>query len=496
MPESKGTKVARLVTSSAKWGYGGSIVKIVIQLGAQATLARLLGPIEYGVFAIGLIIVSLSVYLAESGAGAALIQRQTVSRDLITFAFSVQTVIGVVVMASVMIAANQIAIFYNEPRVANVVQALSIVVLITAMGSISSSLLKKHLDFKNLQIGQVSGFFVGYVVFGIPAALLGAGVWSLVIAWLVQSLLTTAYWYSKANHPFKISFKASEGYELIRFGWQTVLSNVATWAGGNIDKIIVGKALPASALALYAIPFTFMGTIATQVLGTLQPLLFSASSQMNGNKPALRSAFLELLEGVSLILLPVFITVAFIPEIVLNGIYGSQWLGASEIMRGAAWCMAWYVLGAVCTPILWALAEVKAEARVQIIATISIAIMTIILIPYGASAVAWGVAAISFGRMFFISVLICRTLNISSFTYIRALTPSVLAGSASALAAVYLDIWLAGFHLNGIHSLLISIASSVIIVSLSVLAMYKRLLSPPIKARIKQLTRIAFRRNS
>ena len=63
---------------AAGWGYLGSIVRLVVQILAQIVLARLLGPNDYGLFAIGVILVSLT-FLFSDVASSALIQIKTVN---------------------------------------------------------------------------------------------------------------------------------------------------------------------------------------------------------------------------------------------------------------------------------------------------------------------------------------------------------------------------------------------------------------------------------
>jgi O-antigen/teichoic acid export membrane protein len=477
-------RIPNQVMTSAKWGYAGGIMKIAIQLVAQAFLVRLLGPGEYGVFAIGLMVVSLSIFFADSGTGAALIQRQVLTEEAISFAFSIQVAIGCVVTLMVLLSSELIALFYNEPRAINVVRALSLVIFITATGSISSSLLKKKLDFKNLQIGQVGGFFIGYVLVGIPVALSGAGVWSLVVAWLVQSVFATGYWYLKVRHPLKLSFSAPEGKDLFGFAGGTIISNLSTWAGGNIDKIIVGRMMSSADLGLYSVPFTFLGTVATQVLGTLQPLLFSASSRINSDEKALQNAYLELLEGVALVLLPVFITIAVVPEVVLEGIYGPLWINAAGIMQAAAICMATYVLGAIGTPILWALAQVKSEAKLQLIAALLIVIVSVPLSRYSASAVGWGVAAVSLGRMLWVVNLVRCALNLNWKDCIRAIRPACIASVSCVMGTLLLVDGSAGFEINGILKLVYVIAACFFILIFSMLIMHGRYLSVALNRRL------------
>ena len=53
--------------SAVKWAAVGTVTKFGVQLAAQVVLARLLGPENYGLFAMGLVVLTLSNFLADFG---------------------------------------------------------------------------------------------------------------------------------------------------------------------------------------------------------------------------------------------------------------------------------------------------------------------------------------------------------------------------------------------------------------------------------------------
>lgn len=436
--------LSRRVGTAAKWGYAGTAAKVVVQLVAQAALARILGPEEYGVFAAGFTVVAFSIFFADSGVGAGLIQREVISRQLMAFALGTQMLTGVVVAVIVWFLAEPVAEFYAAPRAANVIRGLAPVICITAFGSIAASLLKRELDFKTLQIGQVVGFVFGYVFVAIPLAVMGAGVWSLVLAWLVQSTISVTVWYVKVRHPLIPKFKVDGAKSLLEFGGVTIVSNVSTWASGTVDKLIVGHRFPSSALGLYTVPYTLLGTAASQVLTTIQPIFFASAARLAKDKLALRIALVNILELVSLILLPTFAAIAAVSAQVIEGIYGPSWIGAASVMRAAAIGMTFYTLSALGTPVLWALGRVKSEAVPQLAATVALLAISIWLAQYSLECVAWGGAIVSLARCLWVYTLLLAELRLDFGIVMRALRPAVVATMlvvvAESLTATALEV--------------------------------------------------------
>lgn len=351
---------------AAAWGYAGMLGKLAIQLGSQIVLARILGPETYGLFAIGAIVVSLANFFADAGIGAVLVQRAEIDDALVMFVQTCQWLAGLMVTGLLVVSAPLIAQFFSEPRAVSIVRAMAAVCLLSAVASVPANLLRRRLDFKPLQVAQVSGFFIGYVLVGIPCARAGLGVWSLALAWLVQAMVNTFLLLMASRPPLGIRFSAPQSKEALVFGGNAMLSNIFTWTGTSIDKVIVGRFFSTSDLGLYNVANNLLSTAVAQVLSTLQAVLFSASSRVASDPAQIRRSLLGLLELGSLVLLPVFFSIAAIPEIVLGAIYGARWQAGASLLTPIALSMAMYGIAGMVTPLFWSINRVNVESRIQL----------------------------------------------------------------------------------------------------------------------------------
>ena len=198
--------LAQRTIAAALWGASGSVVQLVLQFGIQVVLARVLGPEQYGLFALAMVVISLAGFFTF-GVTSALIQKRTVNGDDVRFANFWQLCIGATVAAAVFALATPAAAFFEEPRVAPVIQALAVVCLVQALCSTAGALLQRELDFKSVQLATLGAYALGYGVVGIPLAFLGYGVGALVMAFLTQTLAQAALLYARTRHPLGLAIR-------------------------------------------------------------------------------------------------------------------------------------------------------------------------------------------------------------------------------------------------------------------------------------------------
>jgi O-antigen/teichoic acid export membrane protein len=222
--------------SAILWGGAGTIARIVLQLGAQITLARLLGPTEFGLFAVGALIVSFSNFFADIGIAYSLIQQPEVTDRDIRFVFTWQLLIGSAVTAVIFSASGLLAHALGQPDASSVIQYVSVACFLNAVAAPSLNLLRRNLDFKKIQIFQVLSYALGYIGIGIPLALAGYGVFALVFAWITQSALLTLFAFASVRHRVKpLLWYAEAGFQSI-YGLAVFATNITNWLMMNIDE--------------------------------------------------------------------------------------------------------------------------------------------------------------------------------------------------------------------------------------------------------------------
>ena len=187
--------------SGAAWGYAGSMAMLVLTIGAQAILARIVGPADFGAFAVGILVVSFAGYLADFGIGSALIAKKDLTEEDIRFAFTVQLIIGVVLAGAMALSAGLVSRLIDIPESKPVVQLLSLVILVMSTFAISGSLLHRDFGFRHQSIAQVLAYVVGNFVIAVPMALAGFGALSMAVGWVAQSVIGAIYVWRHYPHP-------------------------------------------------------------------------------------------------------------------------------------------------------------------------------------------------------------------------------------------------------------------------------------------------------
>lgn len=403
------------------WGTGGAVARLFLQFGAQVVLARILGPEQYGIFAIGAIVISFSNFFSDIGLAYGLIQKKTVSSNDVRFVFTWQVILGTTVSAAVFFAADNISIFFGDPRAASVVKALAVICLLNALAAPSLNLLKRELDFKRIQIAQISGFILGYVVVGIPLALYGSQVWALVIAWLVQALFILILAFRATRHAVRPLLHHDEASALSTYGGTVLITNIINWVIGNIDRVIVGRVFTSSEIGLYATTYNMLQTPTTSLLGIVQPVFFAASSQIADDKETIASSYRALIAAVTTYILPIFVAVAAVSETFVLALYGQKWHEAAPLFAPLALAMPLFLIWGLTTPLLWTAGHASKEFKTQLPMAIVWTAMTWLAAQHSLVAVAWAVCGLYLLRCFVIIGTTCRYLGINAMSVATAI---------------------------------------------------------------------------
>jgi O-antigen/teichoic acid export membrane protein len=420
------------------WGAGGSIVKIILQFAAQVVLARLLGPAEYGLFALGVIIVGLSTFFSDMGLAYGLIQKKSVDVNDMRFVWTWQCILGISVSGIVFYSAGSLANLFAKPEAEFIFQSLSLVILINAVTSLSTNLLKKSLNFKVLQVSELSSYFLGFGCVGIPLAIAGYGGTSLVAAWLVQSASNFIILYLQVRHPLTFKFWTTDAGHMLRYGATALGTYLINWVLNGADKVLVGRIFSSYTVGLYTTAFNFVNAPSSAIYGNLQSIVFSACARLQDNHEALREVFLRLLSLITLVTFPLFILIAVGSEFLIVIVYGVKWLGAAQMLTPFALAMPFLLIWGISTPILWNSGYTKLEFRLQLpMVFISLAALSAVM--DSSPQVVAAVAASLFALRCLVMVLaVVKILKISPRSFLNAIFGGIVLSLVVAFVSVSL----------------------------------------------------------
>lgn len=376
--------------SALRWNYLGFLARSVATFGIGIILARLLGPKPFGELAAAALVFGLATQFADSGFSSALVQAGELTEADIRFAFTVQVLAGAVLASATMLAAPYFALAFHDSAIQTVLRGIAPLFLLQSFGQTSTGLLKRRLAHKTVQAAQVISYLTGYLLVGLPAAVLGAGVWSLVAAQLVQSFAYSIQVYLRVRHPLAPSLSRS-GMRLFRFGSQTVANNIVNWSITNLDNAIIGHGFGSTSLGLYSRAFNLASTPVDGIVSTCQQVLFASCSRAAQRIAAIRRAYLASVAALAAVLFPACWSLAVCSRTVVVALYGDRWAAVAPLFTPLAVALPIHAMMAVAGPLLGATDRVKLEIRAQSLTLLFCALAFGIAAHYSATAVAWAV---------------------------------------------------------------------------------------------------------
>lgn len=426
--------------AAVKWSAASTVIRFVLQMVAQVVLARTLGPDVFGLFAIGMVVLTFATFFSSFGFSANLVLNKTIDQRDVRFAWTWQVITGFVTMLVVYAFAPSLAGYFREPRAQPVIQWLSVTCLLAAAATPANTLLQRDLNFRAIGLIQVSSYAVGYLVVGVPMALAGEGAYSLVAAWLVQAAVALVASYALKPYSLRPLLWYRGGAAVFGVGRSVFLTNIVNWCLNNMDRILIGRLLNAYALGLYNVAYNVATMPNTLLLGALQPAFLSAGSRLQDQRERLGSAYLQMVAAILVIAVPAFIFLALLAPDLVRLVYGSKWIGASRVLEILFLAMPAYVIWGVSTPVLWNTGRRNHEFGLQLPVLAAGALAFYFFAGRGIHTVALIAALLLVMRGAVISFAALRALQLSWKAFlpdaIRGLTLGALC-VAAVLAAQY-----------------------------------------------------------
>lgn len=417
-----------------KWNYLGAFSRVGLQFLIGIVLARLLGPEPFGLVALATLVLGFGALFADFGLASALIQRKDISARDIRYVFTLQSLVGLVLTAALVLLAGQIAEFFHRPDAVPVLQVMFLSFAIQGLGQTASALLRRELDFRRGQLAQIISYLVGYVGLGLPLAFYGLGVWSLVVAQLSQTVLGAVLVYGMTRHPVTPCFSNGSN-ALLHFGLKVTATNLSNWGLANSDSVVLGRVFGVTQLGLYNRAFSLVAMPTYNIVSGLQGVLFSASSRVQGDTIRLRNTYLAAIGVMGFICLPMFGVVAVIPETMIAGIYGSKWQAAVALLTPLALAMPFSALMGLAGPLMAGMGKAGREMYAQFLSLVLFVGALWWASGYTIQVVAWTVLLTYVLRFFLMTHVALNLLHGSWRAVLVALRgPAILAVISAAMS--------------------------------------------------------------
>ncbi|GEK86262.1 oligosaccharide flippase family protein [Microbacterium aerolatum] len=421
------------------WSFGNTLFLRLGTLAIGIALARMLGPEEFGIFAIATVTLMAVLSFNELGVSLAVIRWRDAPAVIAPTINTIAVANSAILTAAVFFGAPWISAMLGDVRAAPVVQVIAISILLNGIVATSAAVMQREFMQKQRTIADQANTWLGAGL-SLLFVLFGWGAMSLAIGRLIASIVFAVMILRWAPVPYRFGWDPAIARRLFKFGLPLAAASIIVFASGYADQMVVGSVLGAQALGFYVLAFnlaTWPVSIFSLPLRAVAPAAFSA---MKTEPERMPKNFARILALLSCVAIPACLALSGAADPIVAFVYGAAWLSAAEPLLWLAALAAlkiWFELSYDYLVVAGRSSTVLIIQAATFVAALPL--MLLVAEPYGVG----GVAAVQFG----VAAVIAAPLYLTSLARIGIRARAVMAAVALPLFGSLLT-WGVGWMLS------------------------------------------------
>lgn len=327
--------------SGILWKFFEKISTQGISIIVQIILARLLLPDDYGMIGYLMVFINISEVFLAQGFTTALIQKKDSDQFDFSTVFFANVGMSVLIYLLFFFIAPYVAIFYDEPRLTELMRILSLTVIIGSFSAVHNAFLSKRLEFRKSFLRGLANT-VTYGISGVYFAYCGFGVWSLVYSKLVGALAGAIVLWLTVKWKPSFTFSFSRIKSLFRFSSKVLGSNLLNTIFNNINPLIIGKFYSSAELGQYQRGQNIPQMMMTAIDGSMSEVMYPTFSEMQDKLEAVKSALRRSMKLSMYLVLPMLTGLLVVAKTLTLVLLTEKWLPSVPYMQlTCIICMFW-----------------------------------------------------------------------------------------------------------------------------------------------------------
>jgi lipopolysaccharide exporter len=426
----------RSVVTGVRWIAASQALLQVTGLVTAIVLARLLEPGDFGLLALTLLVTELlERVLGDVGTSAALVQKKTVSPQLVSSVFWFNVGVGALTCGALLLAAPVLASVLGDDRTAPILRVMGVAFVLLSLGLAQRAMLRRSLAFRRLATADVVGAFVQAVT-SLALALRGWGVWSLVLGILAAKLVANIYiWVSSPWRP-SWHFRWADIRQISHFSGNLTAYLSFSYLQEAGDRFIVGRFVGPTALGFYGVGYRLLFTPLKAILSVSRSVLFPTLARVQDDDAAISTGFVRASGVAALCCFPLTIGLCVLAEPAVVVLLGERWEPAVTTVRIFGVIGAIGAVTAASGDLFQAKGRTDLQLRLGVVTGLSLLLAYAVGARWGQVGVAWGFLVGTALLAYPLLAIPFRLVAGLDFPrLLRALAPIVVATAVMAVAA-------------------------------------------------------------
>lgn len=302
----------------------------LLSLVVFTTMARILDPAAFGLVSLIAVYLMFVTVFSDQGLGAAVIQRKDLTKEHMDAAFWTNFTVSSVLCVATMVLAGTVAKMLGNPQVVPLLRVASLGLVINAMSAIHANLLVKAMDFRSPTLRNLIAYAVGGVV-GVTLALLGFGVWALVLQQLTAEAAGAVFLWSVSKYRPSFRFSYRHFRELSDVSWSILFTSMMWFFTTRLDQMVIGRFIGIEQLGLYVVGNKLPDMAKTITHSPLENISLPAFANLQDQQEKLCATIYKGVHLTATISFAVFVGMACVATNLIPFLFGAKWVHAETI---------------------------------------------------------------------------------------------------------------------------------------------------------------------
>jgi O-antigen/teichoic acid export membrane protein len=325
------TTLAATAARALGWTFVSTALSKLGTFGIGVALARMLGPHAFGTYAVAWVALQAVLSLNDLSVSLAIVRWPGDPAEIAPTVTTIAVTGSAAMYAVCFFGAPEYASAMGAPAAADVIRVLALSVVLDGLVCTPVGLLDRSFRQDRRMIAdQVNGWLGALLSVGLAWA--GLGAMSLAVGRIAGAVAAAVLYIAFSPEPLRFGFDRARARALLRYGTPLAGSTVVVFAVTNVDQLVVGRVLGATALGFYVLALNLATWPVTMFSLPVRNVAPAAFARLQHDHEAMRTAFLTAAALLCAVAFPVCLVIGGSARPLVRFAYGARWLPASRVL--------------------------------------------------------------------------------------------------------------------------------------------------------------------
>jgi O-antigen/teichoic acid export membrane protein len=396
-------------------------------------LARLLDKPAIGTFAIAFVFMDIGRNFATAGVTQKIARAKDLTAADLDTIFWTNLLLAAAYSVLVFALAPTAERAFNAPQLGAVLGWLTIPIILSGAANTHMALRLREFGHKTLALRSVFGGLIGGT-----CALLGWGIWALVLQRIVRELVCTLLAWSAFRWRPSVRFDLRTARSYLKNSVDLGFAQVVTLLSLRAQDLGIARVLGPAPLSSYRVAWRCAELIGPQIVGPFATVALQTFSRLQDHREQLRTAYVAMVQQCAIISVPALVGYAIAGPWLVPALFGPQWSDAGAIAPMLLPLALPFTINGFVLALLASKGRIRWQRYLALLDLVTTIVVTVLVVPYGLK---WLALTYSLRALVLVPVqlyFVRRVSGIGFGDHVRALSGPLLGSCVMGLVAALL----------------------------------------------------------